>query len=187
MLRLTVVLLIAMAAPAAAHTGPGAHNILSGLIHPLTGIDHVMAMLAVGAWSGLIGGVRLWAWPAAFVTAMIAGALMGNAGTALPLVEQGIAASLVVIGLLLALAVRAPTALGLFLVAGFAVFHGHAHGSEAGDASFVPFIAGFVVATTALHLTGIGLATGLMHMFNALPVRLIGAVTAATGVALLVK
>jgi urease accessory protein len=187
MFRLALVILVASVIPAAAHPGHGGNSLLSGLTHPITGIDHIMAMLAVGAWSGLVGGARTWLWPAAFVVAMTAGGLLGHAGVALPLVEQGIAASLVVIGLLLALAVRAPMALGLAIVAAFAIFHGHAHGSEAGEASFVPYIAGFVLSTSALHAAGIGIALGLMRMFNTLPVRLIGMATAVAGVTLLVK
>jgi urease accessory protein len=187
MLRLALLVLVASAVPAAAHPGHGGPSLLSGFAHPLTGVDHVMAMLSVGAWSGLVGGPRRWAWPAAFVAAMVAGGLMGYAGVAVPFVEQSIAASLVVIGLLLALAVNAPTAAGVAIVAAFALFHGHAHGAETGDASFMPFLAGFVVATAALHLAGIGIASAFLRMFNALPVRLIGAATAIAGLALLAK
>ena len=97
------------------------------------------------------------------------------------------AASLVVIGLLLALAVAAPTSVGVAIIAAFAVFHGHAHGTEAEGAAWVPFMAGFVGATAVLHAVGIGMAAALMRVLTALPVRLIGAATAMAGVALLVK
>jgi urease accessory protein len=187
MYRLAVLLLVASVVPAMAHPGHADQSLYAGFTHPLTGIDHVMAMLCVGAWSALVGGSRMWAWPLAFVAATIGGGLLGYAGVAMPLVEQGIAASLVVIGMLLALAIKAPTAVGLAVVAAFAIFHGHAHGAEVGQASFVPYLAGFTIATSALHVAGIGIANGLMRMFNAIPVRLIGAATAVAGVALFAK
>jgi urease accessory protein len=187
MYRFAILFFIASVMPAAAHPGHADQSLYSGFMHPIMGIDHVMAMLCVGAWSALVGGARTWAWPLAFVAAMIGGGWLGYAGVALPLVEQGIAASLVVIGLLLALAIKAPTAAGLALVATFAIFHGHAHGAEVGQASFVPYLAGFVISTSALHVAGIGIANGLVRMFSVMPVRLIGAATAAAGMALLVK
>jgi urease accessory protein len=187
MYRLAVLLLVASVVPAMAHPGHTDQSLYAGLTHPFMGVDHVMAMLCVGVWSALAGGARMWAWPLAFVCAMIGGGLLGFAGVEIPLVEQSIAASLVVIGLLLAFAIRAPTAFGLAVVATFAVFHGHAHGAEVGAASFVPYLAGFTIATAALHVTGIGIALGLMGMFNSIPVRAVGAATAVVGVALLVK
>ena len=187
MFRLALLILAISTLPAAAHTGTPHGDAVAGFLHPLTGIDHVAAMLTVGAWSALIGGSRLWAWPLAFVGAMIVGGIFGHTGVAVPLVEQSIAASLVVIGLLLALAVTAPTLIGVAIVATFALFHGFAHGSETDGAEWLPFMTGFVVATGLLHLAGIGVARGLMQTFNAIPVRLIGAATAATGIALLVK
>ena len=187
MLRLTLFIFVIMTLPAAAHPGQDHADALAGFLHPLTGVDHVAAMLAVGAWSALIGGSRLWAWPLAFIGAMIAGGILGHIGFTMPLVEQSIAASLVVIGLLLALAVNASATGGVFVVATFALFHGFAHGCEAGNAAWLPFTSGFVVATALLHLAGIGAARGLMLMFNALPVRVIGAVTAVAGITLLMK
>jgi len=187
MLRLAIIVLVAMATPAAAHVGHEHGDAAAGFIHPLLGIDHVAAMLSVGAWSGLAGGHRIWAWPLAFVGAMTAGGVLGYAGVPIPMVEQSIAASLVVIGLLLALAVHAPTLLGVVIIATFAMFHGYAHGAEAQGAQWLPFMSGFVASTAVLHLVGIGIALGLLRFFDAIPVRLVGAATAVAGVALLVK
>ena len=187
MLRLALLILAATALPAAAHTGHDHGDAVAGFLHPLTGSDHVAAMLSVGAWSALAGGNRVWAWPLAFVSAMVVGGVLGHAGVAMPMVEQSIAASLVIIGLLLALAVKAPTLLGVAVIASFAVFHGHAHGTEADGAAWLPFMAGFAGATTVLHIVGIAIALALVRLFNAIPVRVIGAATAVAGIALLVK
>ena len=187
MLRLALFIFVVATLPAAAHPGHGATDAAAGFLHPLTGVDHVAAMLSVGAWSALIGGSRQWLWPLAFVSAMVLGGELAHLGVALPFVEQGIAASLVVIGVLLALAINAPAWSGAALVAAFAVFHGHAHGTEADGATWLPYMAGFAAATAALHLGGIGIARGLMSAFNAIPVRLIGAASAAVGLALLIK
>ena len=185
--RLALLALVAFTLPAAAHPGHVPGDALSGFLHPLTGIDHVAAMVAVGAWSALAGGKRVWLWPLSFIAAMIAGAALAQTGVALPYVEQSIAASLVVIGVLLALAINAPTGSGAALVAVFAIFHGYAHGLEAAGAALLPFMAGFTLATAALHLLGIGIAHSLIAAFNAIPVRLIGATTAAAGILLLIK
>ena len=187
MLRLALLVLAMSALPASAHTGHAHGDAAAGFLHPMTGIDHVAAMLAVGAWSALIGGSRIWAWPLAFVAAMMLGGLAGHAGVAVPMVEQTIASSLVVIGILLAMAVNAPTSVGAAIVASFALFHGFAHGTEAGGAEWLPFIAGFVGATALLHLVGIVAARGLLQTTNAVPVRLVGVATAITGIALLAQ
>lgn len=187
MLRLGLLILALSALPASAHTGHEHSDGVAGFLHPLTGVDHVAAMLAVGAWSALIGGARVWAWPVAFVLAMIVGGSLGHLGFTVPFVEQSIAASLVVVGLLLALAVNAPTIVGSAIIAAFALFHGIAHGTEAAGANWLPFMAGFVVSTALLHVTGIGIARGLIGAFNAMPVRLLGLATAAAGVVLMIK
>ena len=187
MLRLALLALVAFTLPASAHPGHEHGDALTGFLHPLTGIDHVATIVAGGAWSAVAGGTRIWLWPAAFVTAMLAGAALAASGVALPFLEQSIAASLVVIGLLLALAINVPVYGGAALVASFAVFHGYAHGIEADGATMVPYMAGFASATALLHLAGIGAARGLMALFNAIPVRLIGAATAAAGIVLLIK
>jgi urease accessory protein len=176
-----------VATPALAHVGTGAHfSALTGFEHPFGGLDHVAAMVAVGLWSALGGGRRVWIWPVAFVSAMIGGALLGHAGVEIPLVEPAIAASLVVLGLLVALAVHAPVAVGAGVIALFAIVHGHAHGAEAPDASFAAYVLGFATATAILHAVGIAIGLGAEKLVGRVPVRILGAATAALGLVLLV-
>ena len=119
----------------------------------------MLAMVAVGLWAGLNGGRALWAWPAAFVGVMLAGGALGMAGVAVPMVEPGILASVIVLGLLVLTAARLPVALGAALVAAFALLHGHAHGAELpGGAAAATYAAGFALATAALHAVGLGIA-----------------------------
>ncbi|WP_313530473.1 HupE/UreJ family protein, partial [Shinella sp.] len=163
MKRLFLVTLLmagAAASPAFAHLDPAAHGSFgAGFSHPLTGADHLLAMVAVGLWASLIGGRALWAVPAAFVAAMSIGFLAALAGFGLPFVEPAIAASVVVIGLLALVALQVPTAVGMAVVGFFALFHGYAHGLELGGASGLAFMGGFVAATALLH--GAGVALGL--------------------------
>lgn len=169
------------AAPALAHTGAGhVDSFASGFTHPLHGFDHLLAMVLVGLWAGLIGGARAWAWPAAFVGAMVVGGMLGLSGFALPAVETLIAASVVVLGLLVALHVAAPAALGAAAIAAFGLVHGHAHGAEAAGASFATYAAGFVLATALLHAAGYFGAR-----FGAVPARVSGAVGALAGLFLI--
>lgn len=151
-----------LASPALAHTGV-AHTsgLAAGFTHPLLGADHLLAMLAVGLWSGFALPTRVWRGAAAFMLAMATGAAFGFAGGVLPAAEAGIAASVVAFGLL-ALAARptqrrAVTAATLAVIALFASFHGYAHAAEASGAA-LPYAAGFLTATGALHLVGIALA-----------------------------
>jgi urease accessory protein len=156
-------LLIATAAiahPHHAHPGEYA-SFMSGLLHPLFGLDHVLAMVAVGLWASLIGGRALFVVPAAFVGVMALGFLLALWGVALPFVEPMILASVVVLGLVVVLALPVPVAAGAALVGFFALFHGHAHGEELGAATMAAFGAGFVIATAALHAAGIGIVLAL--------------------------
>ena len=143
--------------PAFAHIGHGHTETLSaGFFHPLGGIDHALAMVAVGLYAASVGGSAIWLIPATFVGTMVVGGALGYAGLPLPYVEQGIGLSVVVMGLAIFLSVRVPTAIAMALVGLFALFHGHAHGSEGADlAAFLPYVAGFVVATSLLHIAGI--------------------------------
>lgn len=156
-------ILVAAAGAAVAHVEgghTGAGGFLSGLHHPVSGLDHVVAMVAVGLWGAQLGAPAVWLLPVAFPLVMALGGLAGVLGLPLPGVEAGIALSGVVLGLMVALAVRPPLGLALALVAAFAVLHGHAHGTEL-PAFGVPILyaAGFVIATGVLHLAGI--AVGL--------------------------
>ena len=175
---------------ASAHTGIGATTgFLHGFWHPIGGIDHVLAMVAVGLFAAQLGGRALWAVPATFVAIMAAGGTLGMAGVALPAVEVGIALSVLVLGLVVLAGRRWPLGLAMALVAVFAVFHGHAHGSEMPvDASGLSYGLGFMLATALLHLAGIGLGIGLGRLAATEGGRLTqasGAAIALAGVVLL--
>jgi urease accessory protein len=169
-----------------AHTGAEhAFSFASGFTHPVTGLDHLLAMVAVGLWAGLNGGRALWAWPVAFVGVMVFGGLLGISGIAVPLVEAGILASVVVLGLLVLAAAQLPVALGAILIAAFALLHGNAHGAELPDgAAAATYAAGFVIATAILHAIGIGVSRMASSANGRLLVRGAGALVAAAGVAL---
>ena len=184
-------LLLATAAPAFAHLDPGEHGSLAaGFSHPLYGVDHILAMVAVGVWAAMIGGRAVWAAPATFVTLMAAGFAASFVGMPLPLVEPAILASIVAFGLLIALA--APIRVGLVLsVTGFfAVFHGYAHGSELGSAGALAFGVGFVAATAALHAAGAAFGVAVLKVLDTMhgrtALRLAGGATAVYGMALAV-
>jgi len=176
-----LILPLALASSAAlAHSGHAGHDsaMLAGLSHPLGGADHLLAMLAVGLWAGQQGGAARWQAPLAFVALLAVGGALGAAGLWLPGVETGIAASVLALGLLVSLSVRMPTVLAMALTAGFAVFHGFAHGVEApADGSFWLYGAGFAVATAALHAAGFTLNQHLTSTAR----RVLGAGVAATG------
>lgn len=170
----------ALATPALAHTGaePHLHGFVAGLAHPLGGLDHMLAMIAVGIWSSLAVGRRVWIIPAVFVTAMLAGAAFAQAGLALPAAETAIAMSVVALGALIAASVSLPVAASAALVALFAVFHGYAHGIEA-TGPVVGYMAGFALTTAVLHLTGIVLGRTIAVAPRAS--RLLGAGIVASG------
>lgn len=163
MKRLTLGALAALlAGPALAHTGHGdANGFLHGLEHPVFGPDHLLAMLAVGLWSGFVLPTRFWAGAAAFMGAMAVGAGLSWAGIGFPMVETVIVASVVAFGLLTVVSRRGQagwiTGLSLAAIAVFALAHGHAHATEAAGNAFA-YLAGFLTSTAALHLAGIGIA-----------------------------
>lgn len=169
-----------------AHTGSDAGGFASGFWHPILGWDHVVAMIAVGLWGAFLGPPALWMLPLVFPLVMAFGGALGVMGVALPAVETGIALSGVVLGLLVAFAVKAPLWVAASLVGVFAVFHGHAHGTELPDAAN-PFAygIGFVVATGLLHLAGIGFGFATRSPAGTLAVRGLGGLIAATGAAFL--
>jgi urease accessory protein len=134
---------------------------LKGFTHPFLGLDHLLAMLAVGLWASQQGGSRLWQLPVAFLGMMMFGALLGHAGFSLPLVEEGIASSLLVLCLMLAFAIRLPVLPGMLMVGIFAVFHGYAHGAEMPQTlALTDYALGFMLATGILH--GLGISFGLL-------------------------
>ncbi len=180
-------LLVLAAGMAQAHSEAGVGGgFASGFTHPLFGFDHVVAMVAVGLWGAFLGAPAIWLLPVVFPLVMALGGALGVAGVPLPAVETGIALSGVVLGLLVALAVKAPLWVAAVIVGVFAVFHGHAHGTELpGAANPYAYAAGFVVGTGLLHLAGIAIG-GLTQTRNgALAVRAAGLVIAAIGAAFL--
>lgn len=168
---------------AQAHPGHGAWGVVQGAMHPMTGWDHVLAMVAVGIWAVQLGGRALWAVPASFVTMMVAGGALGMAGVHVPMVEQGIAASVLVLGLLIAMSARAPLAASMLIVGVFAVFHGYSHGAEMPATSQgLSYAAGFAVMTAALHVAGMGLGLAANRLAHAQWLRYAGGAIMACGV-----
>jgi len=185
-LSLTAATLFAATAPAFAHINPAEHgSLLTGFVHPLLGWDHVLVMVAVGIWAAMIGGRALWAVPLAFVTVMSAGFALAVAGIALPFVEPVVLASVVALGLLIAMAVKLPVPLAATIVGGFALFHGAAHGVELGTAGAAAFGLGFAMATALLHGGGLLLGNALVRTANPILLRAIGALSAGAGLYLM--
>jgi urease accessory protein len=151
--------MIAIPTVASAHPGhEGTPGLVHGFLHPLGGLDHILAMVAVGLFAARLGGRALWLVPASFVVTMAVAGIAGMTGFALPYVEAGIALSILVLGAAIALDWTMPVAAAMGLVAFFAVFHGHAHGAEMPQTmSGLAYGAGFIAATAALHGLGIGL------------------------------
>lgn len=168
-----------------AHPGHDHAGVMSGLAHPLFGLDHLLAMLAVGLWAAQQQGTARWALPLTFVATMLYGGLLGFAGIEMPLMETGIAGSVLALGLLVALAVRPPVAIAAGLTALFAASHGVAHGLELPALSSPwGYAAGFVAATAALHAAGYAVARSLPQAAAPL-VRIAGVASALTGAWLL--
>jgi urease accessory protein len=179
--------LAATAAPALAHPGAGVtHGFTAGFLHPVGGLDHLLAMVAVGLLAAVLGGRALWLVPASFVGAMVAGSLVGLTGTVLPGVELMIGASVVVLGALVAFGQGLPVALAMLLTGGFAVFHGYAHAAGMPAAtSAAAYGFGFVLATALLHGAGVALGLGTERLSRTV-IRVGGGAIAAVGVALFV-
>ena len=148
---------------ASAHTGVGdPTGFLHGLAHPIGGLDHILAMVAVGLWAAQIGGKALWLVPGAFVLAMTGSSFLGHFGLPLPGVEQGILASDFILGLLLLFSTRLSLAVSIGIASMLAIFHGYAHGSEMPEtASGLTYGIGFMISTAGLHLAGIGMGLGI--------------------------
>ncbi len=179
-----------LASPAIAHTGLGLQtSFLFGFLHPISGLDHVLAMLLVGLLAVVLGGKAVWRLPMTFVGMMAMGGFLGLAGIAMPYVETGIALSVVMFGGLVTYGRRVPAAAALAVVGAFAVFHGQAHGAEISEAEAVlPYVSGFLAATGMLH--GIGIAAGfagfrLSTTYCITATRFCGAASCLAGVAML--
>jgi urease accessory protein len=160
---LTACLLLAAAAPVFAHGQPGqVAGFLSGVRHPISGIDHVLAMIAVGVWGAQLRSPAIWLLPVTFPLVMACGGFLALIGMPLPGAEIGIALSALLLGLAIVAEARPPLAAAAVVVGAFALFHGHAHGTELSDGqSALAYSIGFVVATGCLH--AVGIALGLVH------------------------
>ena len=174
--------LLSVCSPALAHSGGVAGGFVGGLSHPVFGPDHVAAMVAVGLWGAFLGAPAIYLLPVVFPLVMAAGGVIGILGVPLPGIEIGIAVSAIVVGMMVAVAARPPLWIAAMIVGVFAIFHGHAHGTELppGD-NALAFSAGFVVATGLLHLAGI--AFGLLARWRTgrLAVRSAGGAIAIAG------
>ena len=170
-------------AHSAAEIGGG---FVSGLLHPVLGWDHVAAMVAVRLWGAFLGNPALWLLPVVFPLVMAFGGALGLAGVPVPSVEIGIALSALVLGAMIVLAARPPLWLAGVIVATFAIFHGHAHGTELPEAaSPLAYSLGFVIATGLLHLAGIGFGLLVRWPLGRIAVRAGGAVIALGGMVFL--
>ena len=182
---LILLMVLASATPLSAHVLHGqATGFLIGFGHPISGLDHVLAMIAVGLWGAQLGAPAVWLLPVTFPMVMAIGGFMALVGIPLPAVEIGIAASALLLGSMVAFEARPNLAVAAALVGVFAVFHGHAHGVELpAGANGLTYSIGFVVATGCLH--GIGILFGLAHrwMVGKIALRLAGVGVAAAGVA----
>lgn len=160
-----------------------AAGLIAGLRHPVSGLDHVLAMVSVGLWGAQLGAPYLWVLPVAIPMVMAFGGMLGLVGASLPLVEVGIALSALALGTLVLLEARPPAWVAALVVGLFALFHGHAHGTELPPGtSGVLYSLGFVVATGSLH--ALGIAVGLVHRWRSgrLAIRAAGLVVAGGGV-----
>jgi len=180
-------LLLLLPGLASAHIVPGtSHGLSDGLLHPLTGWDHLLAMFAVGVWAAQYRGRAIWQIPLAFVNVMILGGVLGVTGIYMPGVELAIAISVLALGGLIATRTSFAPSIAMAIVGAFALFHGYAHGHEMpASASALPFSIGFVISTIALHAVGIATGLGLRNQPRA--VRFAGAAIAACSVCFLVQ
>jgi urease accessory protein len=171
-------------APAFAHIQQGeAFGFLSGFLHPISGLDHVLAMVAVGLWGAQLGAPAVWLLPVAFPMVMAMGGMLGLIGVPLPGIEYGIAASAIMLGAAVTFEARPPLVVAAILVGLFAIFHGHAHGTELppGESALL-YSMGFVIATGCLHAAGIGIGTIHRWSWGQQLLRVAGGVVAMGGV-----
>lgn len=182
---LAAIALLTLASGAAqAHTGHGTHSLMEGLAHPF-GLDHLLAMVAVGVWSvSALPQGKAWWGPATFLLALVASAALGASGVTVPYLEQAIALSVVLFGVMLVLASRAvpamPVAVGLALIAAASSLHGLAHGAETPATGFAGYAVGFMLTTAVLHIGGVGVGLAIQRWLGARK----GLVLSGLGVAL---
>lgn len=183
-LALVALFTILWAPTVLAHVGQGeAFGLLTGFLHPISGADHVLAMIAVGLWGAQLGAPAIWVLPVAFPLVMAMGGMLGFLGVPIPGIEYGIAASAILLGAAVAFEVRPPIVVAALLVGVFAVFHGHAHGTELPPGqSALLYSMGFVIATGCLHAIGIGIGTVHRRAWGPKLLRAAGTAVAAGGV-----
>lgn len=185
-LWISAVILFLTSAGVHAHSVPGdVRGFGTGFVHPLHGLDHVLAMIAVGLWAAQLGGRARWFVPASFVGVMVLGGALAMAGLRVPFTEEGIMLSLLVFGILIAVAARFPLAASMAIVGLFAFFHGHSHGTEM-PVNTVGFAygAGFALGTAALHATGIAMGLLAEKLAKQPVIRFAGAAIAVAGICL---
>ena len=183
------IFLLLLPATASAHTEGGAvGGFISGFKHPVTGLDHIVAMVAVGLWGAFLGGRAMWLLPVVFPVVMAFGGALGVMGVPIPFVEKGIALSGIILGLMVAFAARPSLKYAAIIVGIFAIFHGHAHGTELPTAANpMTYAVGFVISTGLLHLSGIALGLLTRWPWGKVVVRIGGAAIALIGVGFLFK
>ncbi|GAB5605552.1 HupE/UreJ family protein [Sideroxyarcus sp. TK5] len=178
--------LLFISTAASAHTSHDVSGFASGFAHPFSGMDHLLAMLAVGLWAGQLGGQRIWQLPATFMLMLAGGAFIGMMVPSLTLIEPGIAASVLILGLLIASPTKLALPLSFALTAAFGIFHGYAHGTEMPSAAApLVYAAGFLLATASLHVSGIFMGNALRERFVRW-VQVVGMGIAAMGAWMLV-
>jgi urease accessory protein len=183
---LAACVLLTASSVAFAHPGHNASGLAAGLMHPFSGLDHLLAMVAVGLWAAQGGGRKIWLLPVTFMTMLAAGAGLALQWQTLPLVEAGIAASVLALGLLVALSLQLPVALSMAVTALFGLLHGYAHGLELPEsAAPAEYALGFLAATATLHLGGIAAGVA-MHKRYAVLAKVLGVAIAVSGACLFV-
>lgn len=177
-------LLAGLAGAAQAHTGHGTHSLMEGLVHPF-GLDHLLAMVAVGVWSvAALPRDKAWQGPATFLLALVISAALGAAGVTVPYLEHAISLSVVLFGLMLVVAQRGlPVPLGLGLIAAASSLHGLAHGAETPETGFAGYAAGFLLTTAVLHISGVGLGLAIQRWLGERRGAVLGGLGAAVGAA----
>jgi urease accessory protein len=187
-LAATVAAVAVLCAPALAHSTAGqAKGFVTGFLHPLSGLDHILAMVAVGIWGAQLKRPAIWVLPIAFPLVMSIGGVLGVRGVPIPGVEIGVAASALVLGIVIAAQLTPPLWVAALIVSAFAIFHGHAHGTELPKAaSPLTFALGFVLATGLLHATGIVIGLLTLYPLGSRTLRIAGGFIAAAGAVLLI-
>ena len=177
-------LLAGLAGAAQAHTGHGTHSLMEGLVHPF-GLDHLLAMVAVGVWSvSALPQGKAWQGPATFLLALVVSAALGTMGVTVPYLEHGVSLSVVLFGLMLIVATRPMSAaVGLGLIALASSLHGLAHGSETPETGFAGYAAGFMLTTAVLHISGVGVGLAIQRWLAERRGAVLGGLGAAVGAA----